>query len=45
MPDHTDAYRTFLGATLSILTFLTIIGYGAYKVSDMLDSDDYKIQI
>ena len=36
MPDHTERYRTFVGAMLSILTLIIVVAYGAYKITDLL---------
>lgn len=43
MPDHRDRYRTILGSLLSILTFTLIIGYGTYKITDLIDYKEFKL--
>ena len=41
MPDHRESYRTFLGALLSVFTVMIILGYGTYKLSNMVSYDGY----
>ena len=36
LPDETDRYRTFLGATMSILTVFLLIIYSVYKLNTMI---------
>ena len=43
MPDHRDRYRTILGSVLSIITFTLILGYGSYKITNLIDYDDFKL--
>ena len=43
MPDHRDRYRTILGAFLSVITFTLILGYGMYKITDLIDYKDFKL--
>ena len=43
MPDHRDRYRTILGAMLTIITFTLILGYGSYKVTDLIEYNDFKL--
>ena len=43
MPDHRDRYRTILGAVLSIMTFTLIVSYGSYKVTDLIEYQDFKL--
>ena len=44
MPDHHERYRTHLGSCLSILTLITVIFYGGYKLIDMLSYNIYSVQ-
>ena len=43
MPDHRDRYRTVLGAGLTILTFTLLLAFGAYKISDLIYYNDFKL--
>ena len=43
MPDHRDRYRTILGAVLTIITFILILGYGLFKITDLLEYKDFKL--
>ena len=43
MPDHRDRYRTILGSVLSIITFALILGYGSYKIMDLVYYKDFKL--
>ena len=43
MPDHRDRYRTILGSFLSIVTFILVLGYGSYKITDLLDYKDFTL--
>ena len=36
MPDHHERYRTHFGSCLSIVTLITVIFYGGWKLLDML---------
>ena len=37
-------YRSYCGATLSILTLVTIITFGSLKASELFSMQDYKVQ-
>ena len=43
MPDGRDRYRTYLGALLSVLTFIIVIAYAGYKFTDLLGYNDYSV--
>ena len=43
MPDHRDRYRTILGSILSISTFIMILGYGLYKITDLIEYKEFKL--
>ena len=38
-------YRSYCGATLSILTLVTIITFGSLKASELFSMQDYKVQM
>ena len=44
LPDGRDTYRTFVGFVLSIFTFTTMMAYGSYKVTQLLDYENYVVQ-
>ena len=44
LPDDEEKYRTFLGVILSLFTVLLLIGYGTYKMIDLVGYNDYKVQ-
>ena len=43
MPDHRDRYRTMLGSFLTIITFILVLGYGSYKITDLTDYKDFTL--
>ena len=43
LPDGHDSYRTLIGALLSILTFLTLLTYGSYKITRLVNFEDYQV--
>ena len=45
LPDGNDAYKSFLGAVLSIITLLTLLSYASYKFNDLVNYADYKVQV
>ena len=44
MPDHDSAYRSVVGTILSILTLILVISYSTYKLIDLTQLNNYKIQ-
>lgn len=36
-------YRTFLGSMLSILTLAVMIAYGAFKIKNLFELQDYRV--
>ena len=44
MPDHHERYRTHFGSCLSIVTLITVIFYGGWKLLDMLSYNIYNVQ-
>ena len=45
LPDGHDTYRTLIGSLLSLLTFVTLLMYGSYKVTRLVQSEDYKVSM
>ena len=45
LPDGTDQYRSFLGAMLSILTLITLLGYASFKFESLVSFSDYIVQV
>ena len=45
LPDGNDAYKSFLGAVLSIITLLTLLTYASYKFQTLISYTDYKVQV
>ena len=43
MPGGSDHYRTFLGSLISIVIIILLIGYAAYKATDLIEFNDYKL--
>ena len=43
MPDHRDRYRTLLGSFLSVMTLVLVLAYAGYKLTDLMDYNDYKL--
>ena len=44
-PDHDTEYRSLAGAIFSLLTFLLVISYAAYKIVDLMQFNDYTLQL
>ena len=44
MPDHESTYRSAVGTMLSILTLILMVSYSTYKLIDLIELNDYKIQ-
>ena len=45
LPDGHSQYRTFIGAILSIMTTVLVITYAGFKIRDLMNRYDYKIQV
>ena len=45
LPDGHDTYRTFLGSLMSVITLVTMLAYGSYKVSMLTQMEDYGVQL
>ena len=43
MPDDSVYYRNYMGTFFGILTILTIVIYGMYKIQDLLSYNDYRL--
>ncbi len=43
LPDNNESYRTSLGATLSLLTILTMLAYGSYKFILLSNKENYQL--
>ena len=43
LPDGSEHYRTISGACFSICTFMLLIMYSSYNLTNMLQKSDYKI--
>ena len=44
MPDHEPRYRSLAGSCFSLFTIILVISYAAYKLIDLLELNDYKLQ-
>ena len=44
MPGGDDEYRTFLGSLISIFILCLILGFAGYKLGDLIEFNDYKLQ-
>ena len=45
LPDREDKYRSCLGAVLSLITLVLLIGYALYKIQELTVNQEYSIQI
>ena len=45
LPDGKNEYRTFVGATLSLFTIVIVLIYGSFKIQQLVDLEDYKVQL
>ena len=45
LPDGQAQYRTFLGTMLSLLTFFVVVTYAGYKLRDLFEYGQYKVQL
>ena len=45
LPDGKNEYRTFVGATLSLFTVVIVLIYGSFKIQQLVDLEDYKVQL
>ena len=43
LPDGSDRYRTISGTCFSICTFMLLIIYSSYNLTNMIQKSDYKI--
>ena len=43
MPDDSVYYRNYMGTFFGIMTILTLVFYGMYKVQDLLNYNDYRL--
>ena len=43
MADDSVYYRNYMGTFFGIMTILTLVFYGMYKVQDLLNYNDYRL--
>ena len=44
MPDHHTYYRTHIGSSLSILTFIIMSFYAVYELTDFISLNNYSVR-
>ena len=45
LPDNQRSYRTFLGSVMSLITFMILTFYAAYKITELVDHTDFQLQV
>ena len=45
MPDGYNTYSSFVGSVLSIVTFVIILMYGSYKLTKLIDGQDFRVRV